>query len=159
MKILMVCLGNICRSPLAEGILQEKARVLGLDWSVDSAGTSGWHAGEAPDSRSVQVARQYGISISGQRSRTVHRDDFYAFDHILAMDRSNLRELQRMLPDPALGGKLSLYLAHWTNAPVQEVPDPYYDGGFERVYRLLEGAAEAFVQRYGRGGQSLVSRR
>ncbi len=158
MKILMVCLGNICRSPLAEGILQEKARTLGLDWSVDSAGTSGWHAGEAPDPRSVQIARQHGIGISGQRSRMVHRDDFYEFDHILAMDRSNLRELQRMAPDAGSQGKLSLMLSHWADAPVQEVPDPYYDGGFERVYRLLEGAAEAFLRRHGGGGRPLASR-
>ena len=146
MRILMVCLGNICRSPLAEGILKEKARTAGLDWHVDSAGTGGWHSGEPPDRRSIAVARKYGIDISPQRARQVRPADFRRFDLILAMDRANLHDLQRLAPSPedAARVRLILELAHGTPA---EVPDPYYhdDKAFEEVFQLLDAACAEMV--------------
>ena len=93
MKILMVCLGNICRSPLAEGIMRAKIEEAGLDWEVDSAGTSRFHAGEQPDKRSIQVAKKYGIDISQQRSRQFRGWDFEFFDRIYVMDSSNYRDI------------------------------------------------------------------
>src|SRR5690606_39945956 len=95
MKILMVCLGNICRSPLAEGILQTKAQQRGLDWEVDSAGTSGWHNGEGPDERSVETARKYGLDISQQKSRKLRSSDIDYFDRIYVMDDQNLNDVLR----------------------------------------------------------------
>ncbi|MFM8361499.1 MAG: low molecular weight protein-tyrosine-phosphatase [Haliscomenobacter sp.] len=141
MHILMVCLGNICRSPLAEGILKEKARAAGLDWHVDSAGTGGWHSGEQPDRRSIAVARKYGVDISGQRARQFHPRDFQRFDLIFAMDESNLRDLRRLAPTPDDAARVRLLLEYAHGSPA-EVPDPYYhdDTAFEEVFHLLDAA-------------------
>lgn len=134
-RILFVCLGNICRSPLAEGILRHVAGDRPAD--VDSAGTGGWHVGDPPDRRSIAVARTYGIDISRQRCRKVHADDFEAFDLIFAMDASNLANLRAMAPLEAQH-KLHLFL-DYASGILSDVPDPYYEGpeGFETVYNML----------------------
>jgi len=148
MKILMVCLGNICRSPLAEGLMREKIHSAGLDWTVDSAGTSGWHSGEAPDRRSVQIARANQIDISHQRARQFSRADFNRYDLIFAMDKSNLNELRELASTEAQRKKVKLFLAEIGDMPFEEVPDPYYDGNFQRVFDMLDTASDRFVQKY-----------
>lgn len=147
MKILTVCLGNICRSPLAQGILEKVIVEHGLDWEVDSAGTSGWHAGERPDSRSMQIAQKYGIDISNQRSRMFTTDDFRNFDFILVMDEDNLNNVLAMAPDDNSTKKVSLILDHDPKSSMDEVPDPYYDNSFQQSYELLYDAAQAFIQK------------
>lgn len=134
-RILFVCLGNICRSPLAEGILRHVAGDGLVD--VDSAGTGGWHIGDPPDRRSIAVARKHGIDIARQRCRRVHAGDFEAFDLIFAMDASNLATLRAMAPLDAQH-KLHLFL-EYTQGIIIDVPDPYYEGpeGFETVYNML----------------------
>lgn len=136
MNILMVCLGNICRSPLAEGILRTK---LTTDFFVDSAGTGGWHAGQSPDERSIATARNYGIDISNQKARKFTLSDFDTFDHIFVMDQSNFKDVLNLAPDDVAKSKVALILG-----PSKEVPDPYYGGqdGFEKVYQLLDQACE-----------------
>lgn len=136
MNILMVCLGNICRSPLAEGILRTK---LTTDFFVDSAGTGGWHAGQSPDERSIATARNYGIDISNQKARKFTVSDFDTFDHIFVMDQSNFKDVLNLAPDDVAKSKVALILG-----PSKEVPDPYYGGqdGFEKVYQLLDQACE-----------------
>ncbi len=144
---MMVCLGNICRSPLAEGIMQDKIRQRQLDgWEVDSAGTGGWHAGEQPDPRSIRTARQHGIDITGQRARQFSRRDFKRFDLILAMDQSNLRDLSQLAntEDERLQLRLILEAAYPGNT--REVPDPYWDdNGFEAVFQMLDDACERIL--------------
>lgn len=150
MRILMVCLGNICRSPLAEGILKHKVRLEGLDWYVDSAGTGAWHIGELPDPRSIDVARRFGIDITDQRARQFRPEDFEHFDLIFAMDRQNLRHLQQMAIRPEHRQKARLLLDVLYPGQQREVPDPYYGGpeGFEQVFRLVEAACERLLVEY-----------
>lgn len=151
MKILFVCLGNICRSPLGEGIMQHKIDELGLNWSVDSAGTSGFHAGEKPDRRSIDVASKYGINISKQRSRLFHEEDFEEFDHILVMDQSNQDNVLNLTSDPLERAKVRMILNYTHPGGTAEVPDPYWDdNGFEHVYDLLDKACDAFIADHNR---------
>ncbi|WP_289035145.1 low molecular weight protein-tyrosine-phosphatase [uncultured Roseibium sp.] len=144
-SILFVCLGNICRSPLAEGIfrhtLKEAGQVEGVQ--IDSAGTGAWHEGNPPDPRSIEVAARYGIDISGQRARQVRQQDFSDFDLILAMDKSNMSKLRQIAPKDA-----TAHLRLFLDAPEQEVPDPYYGGdkGFEAVFHMLRSASERLSQ-------------
>lgn len=148
MRILMVCLGNICRSPLAEGILKEKIKKAGLDWQVDSAGTSGWHSGELPDKRSVMTASKYGIDITDQRSRKVRSIDYEEFDLIFAMDIQNYKDLQSLASKEETE-KIKLILNEIYPEEHRSVPDPYWDdNGFEKVYQMLDEACEMIVQRY-----------
>lgn len=148
MRILMVCLGNICRSPLAEGIMRHKSREAGLDWTIDSAGTGYWHIGDPPDRRSVATARRRGIDISSQRGRQFQVADFQKFDHIFVMDTQNLRDVMRLAADDAQRAKVSLMLEQVYPGQERSVPDPYYDDdGFEAVFDMLEEACAAFVQR------------
>jgi protein-tyrosine phosphatase len=141
MKILMVCLGNICRSPIAEGVMQHLADKRGLDWQVDSAGTGGWHAGEGPDRRAVRTARNYGIDISGQACRKLKKSDFEDFDLIFVMDKSNLHDVIAMAPDNAAIKKVKLLLGD------KEVPDPYSDDTlFEPVFRMVQDGCEAIMR-------------
>jgi protein-tyrosine phosphatase len=135
MKVLFVCTGNICRSPTAEGIFREMARREGLRVHVESAGTHDYHVGEPPDERAQHHAKRRGYDLSQQRARHVAKDDFEAFDLIVAMDRGHLRLLQRACP-PQHREKLRLLLAD------RDVPDPYYGGpdGFEQVLDLVEAA-------------------
>ncbi len=147
-RVLFVCLGNICRSPTAEGVFRKLVQDRGLDAhiEIDSAGTGGWHAGEPPDRRAQAEARRRGIDISGLRARQVRKQDFMEFDRVVAMDRQNLRELRAACPEP-LRHKLSLMLDHAEHLPESEVPDPYYGGhdGFVEVYDLLEAASEGLL--------------
>ena len=147
-KVLFVCLGNICRSPTADGIFRELVRREKLDQRllVDSAGTSNWHIGKAPDARTVSAARQRGYDLSVLRARQVSQADFDEFDYILAMDEANLQELHAMKP-AHFAGHLGLFLAFGSNSQYREVPDPYYGGsdGFELVLDLVEDAAQGLL--------------
>lgn len=150
MKILMVCLGNICRSPLAEGIMQRKIREHGLDWQVDSAGTGSWHVGNLPDHRSIATARKRGIDLTCQRARQLKPHDLDRFDLILAMDSQNYRDILRLATTDAQRKKVHLIMNFVTPDHNQAVPDPYWDdNGFENVFGMLEEACERVVQRFG----------
>lgn len=139
-KILMVCLGNICRSPLAEGILQSKLSK--KDFLVDSAGTGGWHSGEQPDKRSVKIAKKYGIDISAQRARQLSVKDFDEFDYIYVMDSSNYKNVTALAPNQDAKSKVKMIMNELFENENVDVPDPYYGGedGFENVYRMLDEA-------------------
>ena len=147
-SVLMVCLGNICRSPTAEGVFRARLQAAGLDGSirVDSAGTSNWHVGESPDGRSIRAAAQRRYDLSSQRARQVQDSDFENFDYILAMDSLNLHELQRRCP-PVHSHKLGLMLEYGCGT-YREVPDPYDGGhaGFELVLDLLEAACDDLLE-------------
>ncbi len=149
MNILMVCLGNICRSPLAEGILRAHLEKAGIRASVDSAGTIGYHQGEAPDPRSIQTAANYGIDISHLKARKIRQDDFSNFDLILAMDLSNYRDLLTLAQSDEESERIHRILDYAGVDENGEVPDPYYGNltDFEHVYRLLDGACELIVKR------------
>lgn len=138
----MVCLGNICRSPLAEGIMQHLSDEQGLGWEVDSAGTGGWHVGEAPDRRSVRTARNHGIDISRQVCRQFRPGDFDKFDHIFVMDRHNLNDVLNMARTREQAQKVKLLLGD------KIVPDPYYDDNeFEPVFELIEGGCKDIIKK------------
>lgn len=142
MKILMVCLGNICRSPVAEGVMKAKANEHGLDIEVDSAGTSGWHNGDLPDSRSMANAKENGLDISDQRSRKVVLSDFEEFDLLYAMDESNYNNLINMSPEK-YHHKVKMILNEVQTGENMSVPDPYYgNDGFQLVFDLLNEACE-----------------
>ncbi len=148
-SILFVCLGNICRSAMAEGVFRTMAaeRGVGEKLVIDSAGTGNWHVGNPPDTRAIAKAGEYGIDISGQRGRQVGPGDFARFDLMLAMDRSNLETLEVRAP-AAPHAHIALFLAY-ASGREQEVPDPYYGGpaGFEQVYRMIEAASTALLDR------------
>lgn len=147
MRILMVCLGNICRSPLAEGILKHKIAKNGLDWQVDSAGTSFWHAGELPDPRSIQEAKRHGIDITDQRARQLRPSDFKDFDRILVMDQRNYQDVTAQAPSEAHKSKVDLILNCLHHGENREVPDPYYDdNGFAEVFEMLDSACNHFIR-------------
>ena len=131
--VLFVCLGNICRSPAADGMARQLSDQLALGWTVDSAGTGAWHVGSAPDDRMTRAAAARGIDLSSLRARQVLADDFYRFDHIFAMDRQNYADLDELRPRDATA-RLHLFLQS------DSVPDPYYGGddGFEHVLDLIE---------------------
>ena len=142
-KILMVCLGNICRSPLAEGIMRDLATQARLPWEIDSAGTGNWHVGDPPDPRSIRVASQHGIDISGLRGRQFSVRDFDQFDCIYAMDLDNYRDILRKARTPQDEAKVQLLLDNQ-----QPVPDPWYDDAlFAPVYELIYNACEKIVQK------------
>ncbi|MCB0429676.1 MAG: low molecular weight phosphotyrosine protein phosphatase [Flavobacteriales bacterium] len=143
----MVCLGNICRSPLAEGIMQAKALEYNLNIEVDSAGTSGWHEGEHPDRRATQTASKYGVNISAQRSRPLSTSDFDQFDRIYVMDHQNLADAQAMAqPHHHTKIRLILSTVYPNNTPA--VPDPYHGGdeGFDNVFHMLEQACDQIAR-------------
>lgn len=145
----MVCLGNICRSPLAEGLMQHHIEQSDLNWTVDSAGTGGWHVGNPPDRRSVQVARLNGIDISKQRCRQFTRADFARFDRIYVMDMQNHRDVLRLAMSDTDRAKVALILNAVYPGQQQEVPDPYYDDeGFEAVFEMLDKACAAIISQY-----------
>lgn len=145
-SILFVCLGNICRSPLAEGALRAEAQRLRLDLIVDSAGTGNWHAGEAPDPRAQATARRHGIDISGLKARQVTPADFRRFTHIVALDHDNLANLRRMAPADA-AAELSLLLDYVPGREGQAVADPYFgdDDGFEVTWAEVTAAARTLA--------------
>lgn len=146
MKILMVCLGNICRSPLAEGILQNKTKLLNIE--VDSAGTAAYHIGELPDKRSIEIAEKYNIDLKNQRARQFNRTDFDKFDIIYAMDTNNLAHLISLAETKKERNKIKLILNEINPNSCESVPDPYYDGvnGFQNVYNMLNEACDKIVQ-------------
>ncbi len=148
MNVLMVCLGNICRSPLAEGILLEKAKEQGLKLHVDSAGTAAYHAGEPPDRRSREVAKKNGIDISRQRARKFEQEDFDRFDRIYVMDSSNYTDVMALARTPDDEKKVDMILNSAYPGKNLNVPDPYYGGkdGFDHVFKMLELSCEKIVE-------------
>lgn len=150
MNILMVCLGNICRSPLAEGILQYKANKLGLNMMVDSAGTAGYHVGEPPHKLSQKVAKQNGIDISQQRCRQFVKEDFLKYDKIYVMDNSNYLDVKRISKEFWNESKIELLLNELHPHKNENVPDPWYgeEDGYHKVFQLIDDACEAIVKKY-----------
>ena len=146
MKILLVCLGNICRSPLAEGILRNKSQLMNMDIVVDSAGTSDWHVGDPPDSRGISVAFENGIDISNLKARQFEIADFDSFDLILAMDKSNYSELLNLARNTSDTKKIKLFMNMAFPETNMDVPDPYYDGRFQEVFELLDNASEKLLE-------------
>lgn len=146
-SILMVCLGNICRSPLAEGIL--KSKLPSNNYYVDSAGTAGYHVGEKPDNRSIETAFNHGIQISSQRSRKFKVEDFDLFDFIYVMDYSNYDNVIHLARTEEDTNKVKLILQELPDSNTLEVPDPYYGGakGFENVYTMLDNACKVIANR------------
>lgn len=145
-SVLFVCLGNICRSPLAEAAMRAEAERLRLDVHVDSAGTGGWHAGDPPDRRAQAVARRHGVDISGYQARQVTKADFRRFTHIVALDADNLRDLRRLAPSDATA-QLSLLLDHAPGREGQAVADPYYgdDAGFDVTWADVTAGASGLA--------------
>ena len=150
-SILFVCLGNICRSPLAEGVFRSVIEENGseAEFTIDSAGTGAWHVGNPPDPRSIAIASKYGIDIGRQRARKVAHEDFRRFDLLLGLDRSNVDDLKARAPVEARG-KVHMFLDYAGLGQV-DVPDPYYggDSGFEIVYRMIREASEALSAKLG----------
>lgn len=150
MKILMVCLGNICRSPLAEGILEHKAKEAGLNWQIDSAGTNGYHVGEAPHRLSQKVAKLNGIDICNQKARQFAKEDFDRYDKIYAMAEDVIDDMRRIARDKFNASKVELFLNELYPAKNMDVPDPWYgpEPGYHEVYKLIDAACEAIIRKY-----------
>jgi len=151
-SVLFVCLGNICRSPLAEGAFRHEARAIGLEVVADSAGTGGWHAGEPPDPRAIAAAGRQGVDISGQRARQVKAEDFRRFDLILALDHDNLRNLRALMPAEATA-RLGLLLDYAPGLEGRAVADPYYgdEAGFDVTWHEVSQAAHNLARRFRHG--------
>jgi protein-tyrosine phosphatase len=150
MKILMVCLGNICRSPLAEGILQYKANQAGLNWKVDSAGTAGYHIGEMPHRLSQKVAQMNGIDISYQRGRQFSKNDMLVFDKIYVMDEDNYADVKRACKDLFDETKVDLLLNELYPGKNLDVPDPWYgtEEGYHKVFEMIDKACDHIIYKY-----------
>lgn len=146
----MVCLGNICRSPLAEGILQDKAFKAGLNWSVESAGTNGYHNGEAPHRLSQKVAKLNGIDISHQRSRRITADDFLVYDKIYAMAEDVVDDMKRIAGKKFDASKVELLMNELYPGKNMDVPDPWYgtEPGYHEVYQMIEEACDAIIEKF-----------
>lgn len=150
-RVLMICMGNICRSPLAEGTFQALLEAEGLQKliEVDSAGTHFYHVGCQPAPRSIEVAHQHQLDITPQRARQLEASDFETFDYLMVMDKRNLRDAATLAPTPEAAQKLQLFLDYARDAFVEtEVPDPYYGGddGFEHVYQLVASASRGLLE-------------
>ncbi len=148
MKILMVCLGNICRSPIAEGIMRSKIEKYNLLAEVDSAGFESFHTGDAPDFRAIKVAKKHGIDISGIRSRLFQKSDFETFDRIYVMDSGNYNDVKSLAENKTQMQKVDFILNISNPDTNKAVPDPYYGGedGFEKTYQLLDEAIELIAK-------------
>ncbi|WP_242469428.1 low molecular weight protein-tyrosine-phosphatase [Rhabdochromatium marinum] len=148
-RVLFVCMGNICRSPTAQGVFRQLVAQAGLAdrIDIDSAGTHAYHIGEPPDQRATATAHQRGIDLSDLRARRAKVEDFEAFDYVLAMDQDNFRNLRELCP-PALTHRLKLFMDFAPQLSVREVPDPYYGGprGFDRVLDLIEAASAGLLE-------------
>lgn len=155
MKILMVCLGNICRSPMAEGIMMAKIEKYKLDAEVDSAGFESFHMGDAPDFRAIRVMKQHGIDISGQRSRIFLVSDFDTFDRIYVMDSGNFSDVKSMAKNRTQMEKVDYIMNVSNPGSNKAVPDPYYGGdqGFEKTFQLLDSAIEQLAMEIKNGGK------
>ncbi len=156
MKILMVCLGNICRSPLAEGILQEKAFKAGLNWSVESAGTNGYHNGEPPHRLSQKVARMSGIDISQQRSRKLVPEDFEIYDKIYALAEDVLYDIRRIAKNKFDPAKVDLLMNELYPGSNMDIPDPWYgeEPGYHDVFKMIDEACDALISKYANAGMT-----
>jgi len=150
MKILMVCLGNICRSPLAEGILQHKADKAGLDWQIESAGTAGYHIGEPPHKLSQKVAKLNGIDISSQQCRQFKKEDMLTFDKIYVMDSENYINVKHISRALWNENKVDLLLNELYPGRNMSVPDPWYgmEDGYHKVYKMISDACDAIIEKY-----------
>ena len=150
MKILMVCLGNICRSPLAEGILQKKAADAGLHWQVESAGTNGIHCGEAPHHLSQKVAKKNGIDLSQQLSRKFIKNDIADYDRIYVMADDVLQEVKSISGKSFDENKVDFFLNELRPGKNEDVPDPWYgdEDGYEEAYKLIDAACTALIENY-----------
>jgi len=146
-RVLIVCKGNICRSPLAHGLLDKKVQEVGLPWIIDSAGTGHWHIGKLPDSRSIEVADQHGLDIRYQRARQFEVSDFSAFDRIYVMDKQNLKVLQEMSTATSDMKKVELIMSVVSEDKEAIVPDPFHDGqeNFQRVYEVLDDVTDRII--------------
>lgn len=153
MNILMVCLGNICRSPLAEGILQHKAWNAGLKWSIESAGTNGYHTGEPPHKFSQKVAKLNGIDICSQRSRRFTADDFARFDKIYAMSSDVMDEMRAIAKNKYDASKVDLLMNELYPGQDMDVPDPWYgpEPGYHDVYGMIDKACDIIISKYAGG--------
>ena len=150
MKVLMVCLGNICRSPLAEGILEHKVKQAGLNWKIDSAGTNGYHIGEAPHRLSQKVAILNGIDICNQKARQFVKEDFNRFDKIYALADDVLDEIKWIAKEKFDPSKADLLLNELYPGKNRSVPDPWYgpEPGYHEAYELIEAACDAIIKKY-----------
>lgn len=151
MKILFVCLGNICRSPMAEGILKSLASDQNLDWMIDSAATESYHIGNPPDQRAIRTCRNHGIDISGQRARRLIRKDFETFDIIYALAEEVMFEIRQAHDTDVMQAELKLLLDEVHPGKSRSVPDPWYgdESGFEPVFQLIQQGCEAIMMKYG----------
>jgi protein-tyrosine phosphatase len=154
--VLFVCLGNICRSPMAEGVFRERARQKGFLCLVDSAGTASYHVGSQPDPRAIAVARARGVDIAGQAARQIERDDFYRFAHIVALDRANLEGVRARAPRDGTA-RLSMLMDAVEGRQGEPIPDPYYGdaAAFEAAWELIDLGAAAWLEKLMRETQSL----
>ena len=146
-KVLFVCMGNICRSPTAEGSFRSivsKQELFDL-FEIDSAGTHAYHIGNPPDKRSQQTARKYGVELSNQRARQVHESDFYYYDYIIAMDTDNIDILKSISPADSQS-EIKLLLDYLNDASFQSVPDPYFEGKFDEVFEMVYAACTSFLE-------------
>ena len=150
MKILMVCLGNICRSPLAEGILQDKAFTAGLKWSVESAGTNSYHTGEKPHPLSQKVAKLNGIDISQQRARRFTAEDFEVYDKVYALAADVMDEMHRIAKNKFDASKANLLMNELWPGENVDVPDPWYgpEPGYHQVYKMLNEVCDRIIEKY-----------
>ena len=150
MKILMVCLGNVCRSPLAQGILEHKAKKAGLNWEIDSAGTNGYHNGEPPHRLSQKVALLNGIDICNQRSRQFVKEDFDRYDKIYAMAEDVIDDMKAITREKYDPSKVDLFLNELYPGKNMSVPDPWYgpEPGYHEVYKLIEKVCEKIISKY-----------
>jgi protein-tyrosine phosphatase len=148
MKILMVCLGNICRSPIAEGVLQAKAKAMQLDWIVESAGTNGFHDGEAPHKLSQKVAAKHGINISNQISRKFVAADFERYDKIYVMAADVMQDVKKIAGDKFVENKIDYFLNELNAGKNEDVPDPWYgaEDGYDEVYEMIERTCDSIVR-------------
>lgn len=150
MNILMVCLGNICRSPLAEGVLQHKAAAAGLDWQVESAGTNGYHVGEAPHKLSQKVAKMNGIDIGNQKARRFSASDFKNYDKIYAMADEVIDEMKWIAGDKYDASKVDLLMNELHPGKNEDIPDPWYgtEPGYHKTYEMIDQATDALIEKY-----------
>ena len=146
-KVLFVCMGNICRSPTAEGSFRSivSKQELSDFFEIDSAGTHAYHIGNPPDSRSLQSARKYGVDLSNQRARQIHESDFYYYDHIIAMDTDNIDILKSICPTDSQS-QIKLLLNYLPDSNLQSVPDPYFEGKFDEVFEMIFAACTSFLE-------------